>query len=374
MPLRHQFISFLRDKYSGLSHQDLEAITAEHLLSPFKIELPKTVLSQAQEFVGLAYAYSHTDQARQRTQKELQKKGLKAQSNASLFMSYDFHLGEDGVLKLIEINTNAAFYFLGSELYEFRKLPQPVSPDPVGDLFKDIENEFNLLGYKAPSQMKLQIVDESPTLQRLYLEFLVAKNWFESRGHHTEICDRTAATNCDFIYNRSTDFFFEEPASKGLRDLYNQGMTLISPQPAEYFALADKERMIEWQSTPLKKYLPPAFLLSPETVERAWAERKNLFFKPTRAFGSKMTYKGASIARKAFESMDLNGGAMAQGLVPAPEIERQTPKGPQKFKYDLRIYAYQNEVRSVIARVYQGQVTNLKTEWGGFCPVLFKEL
>ncbi|MFN7262573.1 MAG: hypothetical protein ACK5RO_09480 [Pseudobdellovibrionaceae bacterium] len=372
MPLRQPFISHLRKKYSALAQQDLESITAEYLLSPFEIELPKEVLSQAQEFVRLAYMMAHTPEAQRRTKEMLSKKGLKAQPHASLFMSYDFHLGADGILKLIEINTNAAFYFLGSEMYDCRNLPQPVSQDPLKDLLQDLNTEFDLLGRRPSSSMKVQIVDENPEQQRLYLEFLVAQTWLREQGHQVDICDREAAKECDFIYNRSTDFYFEDSASLNLRNLYNEGKTLISPQPAEYYALADKERMIEWQNSELKKYLPPAFLLSPETIERAWAERKNLFFKPTRAFGSKMTYKGASIAKKAFEAMDLNGGAMAQGLVPAPEIERETPAGPQKFKYDLRFYAYQNEVRSVVARVYQGQVTNLKTDWGGFCPVLFK--
>jgi hypothetical protein len=41
------------------------------------------------------------------------------------------------------------------------------------------------------------------------------------------------------------------------------------------------------------------------------------------------------------------------------------------MKYDLRCYAYQGKLQIVIARLYQGQTTNLKTTGGGFTIVKF---
>ena len=39
------------------------------------------------------------------------------------------------------------------------------------------------------------------------------------------------------------------------------------------------------------------------------------------------------------------------------------------MKTDLRLYAYRNRVLGVTARLYHGQVTNLRTPGGGFARV-----
>ena len=114
--------------------------------------------------------------------------------------------------------------------------------------------------------------------------------------------------------------------------------------------------------------MPNTISFRPELKEELWSQRKKLFFKPKNSYGSKQSYKGASISKKVFEDV-ANELFLAQELVPAPEALIPTPDGPQQFKYDLRCYAYRDELQLVIARVYQGQVTNLKTKWGGFAPI-----
>lgn len=37
---------------------------------------------------------------------------------------------------------------------------------------------------------------------------------------------------------------------------------------------------------------------------------------------------------------------------------------------DLRNYVYDGEVQLLVARLYQGQTTNFRTQGGGFAPVL----
>ena len=39
------------------------------------------------------------------------------------------------------------------------------------------------------------------------------------------------------------------------------------------------------------------------------------------------------------------------------------------FKTDFRLFVYQQKILAVSARLYQGQVTNLRTENGGFAKV-----
>jgi len=55
-----------------------------------------------------------------------------------------------------------------------------------------------------------------------------------------------------------------------------------------------------------------------------------------------------------------------QRLVP-PSTTEVPGYGPMKT--DLRLYAYRDRVLGVTARLYRGQVTNLRTEGGGFAAV-----
>lgn len=54
-----------------------------------------------------------------------------------------------------------------------------------------------------------------------------------------------------------------------------------------------------------------------------------------------------------------------------PLIQRKAEDG-QNYKADLRLLAWRNRALGVAARLYQGQVTNLNTEGGGFAAVVLK--
>ena len=60
---------------------------------------------------------------------------------------------------------------------------------------------------------------------------------------------------------------------------------------------------------------------------------------------------------------------IAQDYVVPSEIEVTIQNTPQKFKYDLRCYAYDGKLQLIMARLYQGQTTNLQTPGGGFAIV-----
>jgi hypothetical protein len=131
--------------------------------------------------------------------------------------------------------------------------------------------------------------------------------------------------------------------------------------------------MVEWSlgtNEKIKKNLLECRPITETNRDQIWSERKKYFFKPMQDFGSKGSFKGANISRRAFEEL-LSKRALAQEYISAPEIEVQQSEGPLKFKYDLRFYTYQNQVQLVMARLYQGQTTNLKTPGGGFACVDF---
>lgn len=389
MSLKARFQQLILTRFPGLREELREELISDQLLSPFQISLSAMTLEKIQQAVSAFFELrQRLSQSPSATAKEeLQRRGLKDPGNFSVMMSYDFHLTEEGQPKLIEINTNAAFLVLSLPLYEAHGLPLPVSGFDEADLKACFENELRLNGQHTTSP-RMAIVDEAPEQQRLFLEFLLLREWSRQWGWTTEIRDLSEALKeprPQLIYNRWTDFYLEQEKSKELRTAFLNREVCLSPNPWEYFWLADKQRLIEWsqpgaldssglapnQLETLLSTLPRCQDLNPEQAERLWAERKKLFFKPKREFGSKKAFKGASISRKMFDEL-LQQDLMAQEYIPAPEIRFETPDGPQNFKWDLRVYAYKGRVQNLIARLYQGQVTNLKTPYGGFAPVVIQ--
>lgn len=382
MEWKLDFTSYLMKAYPALA-ADLERrpeLISDQLLSPFQIELPRKILSEIQKAVRSIHALR---------QRLADQSSEFVPGNFASMMSLDFHLDDQQNLKLIEINTNAAFLILGWEMYRFRGLASPVPEFSPAQWKQDLETEWSLY-FKTPlpSSPLVVIMDEEPSQQRLYAEFLVAREWIKSWGWQADIRDVKDAFSepvPQMIYNRSTDFFLEQGASPALKKAWEKGQLCLTPHPFEYSLLADKERLIEW-SRPGKlqalgltgsdidvidRILPRCLDFSSETAESIWAQRKNYFLKPKREYGSKKAFRGASISRKLFD--ELAGPEMlAQEYVPAPEVEFDGPEGPLKMKYDLRCHFYQDRLESVFARTYQGQVTNLKTPLGGFTPVVFK--
>ncbi|WP_413576059.1 hypothetical protein ACLVWU_16875 [Bdellovibrio sp. HCB290] len=389
MSLKDKFIAQLKKSFPGLNNEPLEALVADNLLSPFQIELPQAVLHQAQQIISTFFNLREKKSYQQHYQDLAALKGFKDPGNKSIMMSYDFHLDENQQLKLIEVNTNASFLALGHEMYKTLELPLPVADFSWEEVRADILKELALQGQKpAAGPLKVAITDEAPSEQRLFAEFLVYNELFKSFGWDSRIVDyRDLFKSFDpqFIYNRYTDFFLSEDSSQILKDKFVNGEVCLSPNPYEYLLLADKQRLIEWSQPgffeahglsdteiqTLRAAVPTSLDMGKANHEEVWSQRKNFFFKPKNAYGSKQSYKGQSISRKAFETL-LTPDIIAMEYIPAPEVAFKTPEGEQKFKYDLRCYAYQGRLQLIVARIYQGQVTNLRTPYGGFAGVVFK--
>ena len=312
--------------------------------------------------------------------------------NKSICMSYDFHIDSSGNLKLIEINTNASFLLMGYFLYLCKNLPLPVSDFDLEEIKQNLLDESQLSGKLLKN---IAITDESPKKQRLYIEFLLYEQLFEEFGFTTRIADigdfqllnnslYLENSKIDFIYNRSTDFYFEELQSKILNYSFSNGLATISPNPHEYALLADKQRLIDWslavgdkvcpftELLPIKDYLLKTDFLTRENSSDLWGNRKKLFFKPLTSFGSKGTFRGDGISRTYFEPL-IDKKYLAQEFCPPPKRLFETDGvESSNFKYDLRFYAYRDRIQLAIARLYQGQVTNLQSSLGGFSPIVFK--
>lgn len=376
MSVREILIQEIAKNFKALPPSVTEPLFSENLISPFHLELPKKILLQAQNFVQACFQMRESPDYLARFTHDIQLRGLIDPGNKSILMSYDFHLDAEENLKLIEVNTNAAFLAVADSLYRAVKIPQPVSDFKISEIKDNILQELRLHG-KNTAKPKIAIIDDNPQSQRLYVEFLLFNELFKSWGFDSGIFDyRETPLDADFVYNRTTDFYFEDASYKQLRENFLNKKICFSPNPFEYFVLADKQRMIDWQTDynlarpEMQSCLLKSMDLNTSTADEIWSQRKKFFFKPKQAFGSKQTYRGESISRKYFDEI-LDKNFIAQEFAPAPEKNFETPQGVQSYKYDLRFYAYQGRVQSAIARLYQGQVTNSKTPYGGFACVQF---
>lgn len=388
MNSKSDFITQLRTSFPALKNEPLEDLVSENLISPFAVHLPSSILAQAKKVVELIFSMREKSSYLKHYENLIKEQGLQDPGNKSIMMSYDFHVDENHNLKLIEINTNAAFLILGQQMYQAKAHPLPVPDFSLQEIGDSIRTEMALQGKETSGNFKVAITDDAPEKQRLYVEFLAFNELFKSFGWDSRIKDyRDLFTdfNPDFIYNRFTDFFLTDSASATLRSKFLNRDLCLSPNPFEYLLLADKQRLIDWV-TPgffesqgfdgeelnlLRQCIPLSFDLCPEKAEEIWSQRKRFFFKPKNAFGSKQSFRGGTISRTAYDKI-TSENMIAQEYVPAPELSFETPEGPQKFKYDLRCYAYQGRLQLVVARLYQGQVTNLRAKYGGFATVLFQ--
>jgi hypothetical protein len=318
-----------------------------------------------------------------------------------VFLGYDFHLGKDGP-KLIEINTNAGGALLNAALAgaqqaccEEVSAVLAGSVDPVGVRSEFVEMfvaEWRLQrGDGMPE--RIAIVDEEPTRQYLYPEFLLFREMFRAAGMKAEIVDvdelrhETGALlalgrRIDLVYNRLTDFYFETPRTTALRSAYAAGDVVVTPHPRAYALRADKRllpvlsdapRLRDWGVEPdvvalLAESVPEARLVTPEIADELWRDRRKYFFKPATGFGSKAAYRGDKLTRTAWEHV-LSRPYIAQRIVAPSERTIAVDGREVPLKLDLRNYVYEGRVQMVAARLYQGQTTNFRTVGGGFAPV-----
>jgi len=386
MTTKEMFINHLTKKYPSLSQENLSELISDQLFSPFTLELPKALAQQIQKVVSAFFELRQNKKYQEYVLSQNSELQGYRPGNFALSNSLDFHISENNELKLIEVNTNAAFLALGLELYETLQIKNPtleIKPNLIRDV---IQEEASLAGlHQRP--MKVAIVDENPKAQRLYVEFLLYNEIFKHHGFESQIFDiqDPKLAEAHFIYNRHTDFFLSKPESAILKKSYFDGKHGVSPNPFEYALLADKTRFIDWSNLErfsqladisknsadtLSKIIPKTFLPTDVSKEDLWNLRKNLFFKPRQSFGSKQTYKGQAISRKVFDEI-YSTDFIAQELVTPKEEVFHYDSQDVKMKYDLRCYFYKDHFQLAIARFYQGQVTNLRTPLGGFAAVKF---
>jgi hypothetical protein len=319
-----------------------------------------------------------------------------------VFTGYDFHLSSAGP-KLIEINSNAGGALLNAVLGRAQRAccedvanlaSGPVPAERLDRMiFEMFIEEWRLAG-RAGVPARVAIVDDSPEQQFLYPEFLLFERLFRSFGVRAFVLApgqlvfqggelRDANGPIDLVYNRLTDFSFQEGAHAALRAAYLSGAAVVTPHPRAHALYADKRNLAVLSDESrlaalgvrdetirvLLRGVPRTRVVSNALAEDLWSERRKLFFKPAAGFGSKAAYRGEKLTRRVWS--DIQGGNyVAQELVP-PSERHISPEAA--LKVDVRNYTYAGQVQLLAARLYQGQTTNMRTPGGGFAPVLIGE-
>lgn len=337
-----------------------------NFFSPFQVELPKSVLEEARQLVRSVYQIKENEEYQNKLDPEFRK----WPKTPSILSSFDFHYSPEMGLKLIEINTNASLYLATQLFYQSRQLQ---SPDPG---FKKLYGSFQK-AFALTEAEPVDILDFEPSREGLYFEFFLYQEWLEQRGHPSHIIsvfdylNRHAAN----IYNRLTDFYLNAPSSRDLKSDYEGESVRFSPNPREYFLMASKKHLSllrEFLPIELQRMIPESKLFSEfQSTEEIWSERKKYFFKPSQSYGSKGVYSGKGISRKAFAAI-AGEDFLAQELCPAGHQKFSGNGEIIEMKFDLRFYTFEGEIQNYVARLYQGQATNMRTPQGGLTPLLWK--
>lgn len=316
-----------------------------------------------------------------------------------VFMGYDFHLAADGP-KLIEVNTNAGGAFLNALLARAQRACCPEVEAALGKSETDdfepavkrmFQREWELQrGQGVPR--RIAIVDDRPTEQYLYPEFLLARRFFQKMGIDAVIADgsrlryeggRLLAEGqpIDLVYNRLVDFSLAAPEHNDLRAACLDGAVVVTPNPRVHALYADKRNLAllsdraalrAWGASPQMLVdmtgVPHTVPVTSDNEQELWQGRKSLFFKPSGGYGSKAVYRGDKVTKGVWAEI-IRGGYVAQNFAAPSERMIRVDGVSEARKTDVRLYVYNGQVLLTAARLYQGQTTNFRTAGGGFAPV-----
>lgn len=314
-----------------------------------------------------------------------------------VFMGYDFHINSEGS-HLIEINTNAGGVLLNAlarPAYQHcpHQKPQTAPASNLQAILDCFQQEWHLSGATADLR-RIALVDQQPSEQFLYPEFLLFQQQLELNGIQCLIADPSQLqrhnsglwlgdTRIDLVYNRLTDFTLQVPSHQTLLQAYLAQEVVVTPNPHAHALYADKRNLallsdenalkalvIEEDTRKLLlENIASTRQLAQQSPEHWWQQRKQWFFKPAQGYGSKAAYRGDKLTTRVFNEL-LHGNYVAQKLAAPGERQLRVNDQPQALKYDLRHYTYQGQILHSSARLYQGQTTNFRTEGGGFAPVI----
>jgi len=369
-----------------------------HLFSPTPVFVARPHAQAMQRLISAVEAVVALPAYREEALAHAPAIARSAQRTRSVFFGFDFHIAA-GPPQLIEINTNAGGALLNIEMRQAHQ----ACCEPAADWLHATTSAQSLeaavygmfmrewtLARGTQALRTVAIVDDAPREQYLFPEFLLTRNMFAAHGLNALIVDAgelaidgnaltVQGQAIDLVYNRSTDFYFADARHAALAEAYARDLAVITPHPHAHALYSNKRNLVtlsDERSLRAMRAAPadietllasiPETRLVTGSEENWWADRKQWFFKPASGFGSRGTYRGDKITRRAFGDV-MRGDYIAQTF--APPGERLRRDSPGMFKLDVRSYAYEGVQQLLAARLYHGQTTNFRSTGGGFAPV-----
>ena len=387
----------LRD--SGLPEQLLD--THSHLFADSPVFLWQGHLQKMEQLIRAVETVTHNSAYRDAVLAAAPATARQDFGPRGAFFGYDFHLGADGP-QLIEINSNAGGVLLNLYLATAQQAccdelitffgGRTNFADAEKELIAMFMEEWQLQRPEKTLQT-IAIVDNEPSAQFLYPEFLLFQSLFERHGIEAMVADPKDFTikenalwlgeqKIDLVYNRLTDFYMKTPESACLAEAYQKGVAVFTPSPYVYALYADKRNLpLLSDSNRLREFcvqdeaivalghsLPTTVAVTQDNADQLWTNRKQLFFKPATGYGSRGAYRGAKLTRRVWENI-THADYVAQAIVPPSERQLMINGEKQSLKLDIRCVTYNGKIQQLSARLYQGQTTNLRTEGGGLATV-----
>lgn len=370
-----------------------------HLFANTSVFMSKTDLSAMMSIVRAISAATELDAYRAAVMRWAPQIAQFDFGPVGVFMGFDFHLDAAGP-KLIEINTNAGGAFLNAMLSKAQQACCAVAdgakaPQPHDDFESAVILMFEAEWARQRGTgrfRRIAIVDDRPSDQYLYPEFILAKRLFQRHDIDPVIVDaaRLSYVNgaltadgreIDLVYNRLVDFSFSEEHHVSLRNAYLDGAVVVTPNPRNHAIFADKRNLIllsasdtlrawglDQEAAERLSGIPRTSLVTHDVGSSLWDERKHLFFKPAVGYGSKAVYRGDKLTKRAWADI-LAGEYVAQEFAAPSERMVRIDGEPAPRKLDIRLYVYGQQPLLAAARLYQGQTTNFRTQGGGFAPI-----
>lgn len=303
-----------------------------------------------------------------------------------VFMGYDFHMTENGP-RLIEVNTNAGGAFIVDALQDV--VGQPSQAQLFADMFR---REWQAAGRDGQLGF-IAIIDNKPSAQFHYPDMCLAVETLQRHGFDAVIAGPAelalsdgvlsiGGKQIDMVYNRLTDFDLTAPENAVLRRALLEDAAVISPAPRHHALLADKSNLtilsdpdklanlgVQQSVRDVLAAIPKTLEVTLDRLEELWRDRRKYFFKPNAGFGSRAAYHGAKLTKRVWAHIS-KGGYVAQEFIQPPRRVITQGGKPHGLKFDVRVYTYDGQALLNMARIYEGQTTNLRTQGGGLAPVI----
>jgi len=352
-------------------------------VSPHIVTVPRAALREMLRLQRTLERLAALPGYRQRLHDLLPETARFDPGTASVLMGYDFHLTDTGP-RLIEVNTNAGGGLLALQA------ALGAEPSLPPRLEARLKSMFASALPTGRLPQRVAIIDDTPEQQFLYPEMRAFARLFERWDIEAAIATpealdadadgvRLDGNPVDLVYNRHCDFYLETEPLAGLRAGWLAGKVSLSPHPRAYGLLADKRRLCLFSDhqalaacglpdrdiAVLQRLVPETRLLADFDPEALWKERKQWVFKPAAMFASRGVLVGAKATRGRFAELDPQTTIVQRYVAPSTTAAG----GDDTLKTDLRLFAGAGIALGLGARLYHGQVTNLRTEGGGFARI-----